>query len=120
LSRQISLNKQVLVTLSGAGGGQAPPIGPASPGEIWHVSGASVIASTNINEASAYVYSAPAGPFSVQGAQLLGATDTGSSGDSFGPARDIYLGQIITAIWQGGDAGAVATLTVWGTRTVVP
>lgn len=119
MSRQLSLGpKSRQTALDGSGNGQAED-GPTSPGERWLVTGASVKAATNVLEAACSVYLAPAGPFNVSSAiQLLGATSTGSSGDSFGPSVEVSPGQVLVAVWQAGDPGAIATLTYWGTRTV--
>jgi hypothetical protein len=105
------------VTLNGSGGGQAQA-GPKVPGESWQVTGVAVSVATNVNEAQAYVYSAAAGPFTPAAGQLLGATSSGSTGDSMGPAVTLWPGQQLVATWEGGDAGEVATMSYWGTRTV--
>lgn len=117
MSRQLSFRGSASVTLSGSGAGIAQA-GPRVPGETWFVTGCAVSVATNVNEAQAYVYYSPAGPFTPQASELLGATSTGSTGDSFGPNIDLYPGQQLTAQWVSGDAGQVATVTYWGTRTV--
>lgn len=73
---------------------------------------------TNVNEAQCYVYNGPQGPFTPVAQDLLGATSTGSTGDSFGPSITIWPGQLLIAVWQGGDAGQVATMSYWGSRQV--
>lgn len=117
MARTIPLAGSAEVTLSGAGNGQAAA-GPRVPGESWQITGVAVSAATNANEALCYVYAAPAGPFTPGPQQLLGATDTGSTGDTLGPAVTIWPGQQLLAAWQGGDPGAVATMSYWGTRQV--
>jgi hypothetical protein len=117
VSRQLALNSAAVVQLNGSGNGQASA-GPRVPGESWQITGVAVSVATNVDEALCYVYAAAAGPFEPQASQLLGATDTGSTGDSFGPAFSFAPGQVLLAQWQGGDAGQTATMSFWGTRTV--
>jgi hypothetical protein len=105
------------VTLDGSGGGQAQA-GPKVPGESCTITGVAVSVATNLDEAQCYVYAAAAGPFTPAPGQLLGATSTGSTGDSMGPAVTLWPGQQLVASWQGGDAGEAATMSYWGTRTV--
>jgi hypothetical protein len=107
----IQLLKSVTVTLDGSGNGTCPPLGPSSYGETWTLSGVSLQASTNVKEALGSVY--------LNGL-LIGTTTWASTGDT-GVATSVVqvmTGQVLTATWTGGDAGAVATMTVLGTRTV--
>jgi hypothetical protein len=109
--QQIQLLRSVTVTLDGSGNGTCDPLGPSSSGETWQLSGVSVQCSTNTAEALASVY--------LNGS-LIGTTTWGSTGDT-GVATSlvqVMTGQQITAAWTGGDPGAVATMTVLGTRTV--
>jgi hypothetical protein len=123
VSRQLALNKNAQVTLDSGGAGQASA-GPAVPGEYWQITGVAVSAQPPagqqlpVNDSQCYVYLAPAGPFTPGGAQLLGATSTGSSGDSFGPVITVCPGQVLLADWQLGDDGVLASMNFWGTRTV--
>jgi len=108
--RTLPLTETSKVTLNGSGNGTCPPIGPTSSGETWNVSLISVQCSTNANEAIANVY--------LNGL-LLGNTTWGSTGDSDSSINQtVGNGQQITATWTGGDVGAVATMSVFGTRTV--
>lgn len=115
MSQTLALRKSAQVTLSGAGAGQVG-LGPAVPGVTWTVTGAYVQASSDTAEAVCTLYSAPVGPFQLSALNALGTTFAGSSGDTMGPAIDIGPGQQIVAAWTGGDPGAVATVTVWGTQ----
>ena len=108
---EIQLLKSVTVVLDSSGSGTSPPLGPSSSGETWQLSGVSLQASTNVKEAIGSVY--------LNGS-LIGTTTWASTGDT-GVATSlvqIMTGQTLTASWSGGDDGAVATMTVLGTRTV--
>jgi len=111
--RQLPLNVSAQVTLDGSGNGTAS-IGPLSPGEIWDGLTAAVRVATNTDEAIASVY-AGAG---VSAGYFRGATTWGSTGDSTSQLPQVRVGGNIFAVWTGGDAHQVATLTVTGTRTV--
>ena len=107
---EIQLLKSVTTVLED-GSGTSPPLGPSSFGETWQLSGVSLQCSTNVAEATGAVY--------LNGA-LIGTTTWASTGDT-GVATSlvqVMTGQVITATWTGGDAGATATMTVLGTRTV--
>lgn len=110
MSRAAALSARATVTLDGAGNGTAST-GPQVPGESWPPPYTiSVKASSNTAEAQASV--------SVAG-QFLATTTWGSSGDSNSDgALTLYPGTEISATWTGGVPGAVATLTVTGTRQV--
>jgi len=98
------------VVLDSEGNGTCPGLGPTAPGETWTVTLISVQCSTNVSESIASVY---------LGLALLGTSTWGSTGDSdTGISQFVAGGQQITGVWTGGDAGAVASMTVSGTRTV--
>lgn len=78
-------------------------LAPDAPDIFWYIERIKVSVSTNEREAECYTYI------------RLGATSTGSTGDSMtlrGSAisRDYPL----VNTWEGGDPGAVATLACWG------
>jgi hypothetical protein len=106
----IQLLKSVTVVLEG-GSGTSPPLGPSSYGETWTLSGVSLQCSSNVAEAIGSVY--------LNGA-LIGTTTWASTGDTGVAASlvQVMTGQTLTATWTGGDDGAVATMTVLGTRTI--
>jgi hypothetical protein len=111
--REFPFTFTATVTLDGSGAGTAG-IGPSFPRESWVVGVASVNASTNTNEAIAKIY---AGPQAGQG--FVDGTTWGSTGDSTSNfSAPVFLGSKVFAVWTGGDAAAVATLTVTGTRRV--
>lgn len=108
---EIQLLKSVTVVLDGNGNGTCPPLGPTSYGETWTLSGVSLQASSNAAEAT--------GSVALNGS-LIGTTTWASTGDTGVAASlvQVMTGQVLTATWAGGDPGAVATMTVLGTRTV--
>lgn len=114
MSRQLILNASAQVTLDGSGNGKAQ-LGPKLPGTSWQVDTVAVSASSNASEAQCNLY---LGLSPVAGS-LIGATATGSTGDSDDLAgANIWPGQLLIAVWAGGDPGAVATISVYGTQTV--
>jgi hypothetical protein len=114
LSRQLVLNASASVTLDVNGNGQAQ-LGPTLPGTSWQVGTIAVQVTTNVNEAQCNVY---VGIQPIAGS-LIGATSTGSTGDSDDlGGQNVWPGQSIIAVWEGGDAGSVATISVFGQQTV--
>lgn len=120
MSITVPLNTFATVTFDGSGNGKAPA-GPVHTGEVWHVASAAVATSQGaanvVKDAQCQLF---LGAIATLG-QLLDTTLTGSSGDtSDAPAAagPIYPGQVITAVWTGGDAGAVATMSINGTREI--
>jgi hypothetical protein len=111
--RELALTAKAYVTLDGSGDGTAC-VGPLSPGEVWSGLSAGVRVATNTDEAICTVY---AGAAATPG-YFAGATTWGSTGDSTGNLPVVKVGGNVWAVWTGGDAGAKATLTVTGTRTV--
>jgi hypothetical protein len=110
MSRTVQLLVSQSVKLDGSGDGSTAGVGPTAQGESWNVSLISVKCSSNASEAIASVF--------LQNA-LLGTTTWGSTGDSDSAiSQQVMGGQVITASWTGGDPGAVATVTVMGTREV--
>lgn len=111
--REFPFTYTATVTLNGSGAGTASA-GPQFPRESWDVSVASVSVATNTSEAQCKVsQGATAGQTFVDG------TTWGSTGDSTSNfSAPVYLGSKVFAAWTGGDAGAVATLTVTGTRRI--
>ena len=111
--RQLPLNAKAYTTLDGNGNGTAE-IGPLSSGEIWENLTVAVKVATNANEATCSVY---AGAAATPG-YFAGATTWGSTGDSTTNLGTVRVGGSVFAVWEGGDPGAKATMTVTGTRQV--
>lgn len=104
---------------------------PQAPFTVSIPQGASLIISSGpSNATSGAVYSAAianpgaeaigsvyAGADKTAG-YFRGATTWGSTGDSTDNLPEVRVGGQVFAVWTGGDPGALATLTVTGTRTV--
>lgn len=103
------------VVLDGSGNGTVK-VGPQSVQEVWMPSVASVSASSHTNEASCKIY---AGPTATPG-YFVDGTLSGSTGDSTAKIGGVVIPRnwFIFAVWSGGDAGAVATLNVNGTKLI--
>ncbi len=109
----VPLSETQQITLDGTGTGTAR-LGPAF-GQSWSPSTVSVKASTAILEAQCRIYLGS----DTSDVNFVDGTLSGSTGDSTdritGPFR---LPNYIFAVWTGGDAGAVATLSVLGSRDI--
>jgi hypothetical protein len=112
---QVPLNESAIVVLSGSGAGTAK-VGPLSAREVWSPSNVHVSVSTHVNEAECAIYVGDA----VEARTYIDTTVSGSSGDSSDRvnATRVPVGWQVWAVWTGGDAGAIATLTVTGTKEV--
>lgn len=108
------LDLAITTVLDGSGNGTAR-LGPIGAREIWAPSSASVEVSSAVAEASAKIYVGD-----MISPKFVDGTLSGSTGDSTDrvSAYTVKLGAFISAVWSGGDPGAVATLTVAGTKTV--
>lgn len=98
-------------SLSGTGTAQ---VGPANATEQW-LPGfrIAVHCATAQAEATCRVYCGGSSP-----AFFTGATTWGSTGDSTSDTPGLQPGQVVTAVWTGGDPGAEAYLTITGTREI--
>lgn len=114
MARTLALSASASVVLDSGGNGTAST-GPAVPGTVWNPAVVSVKASSNAKEAQCSIYAGGG----VSAAEFQDGTTWGSTGDSTsnvpGP---VYPGQVITAVWTGGDPGATATVSITGTRGV--
>lgn len=110
-----SLSESVSVQLDGSGNGTAKT-GPLSARETWQPSNVHVSVSTATNEAVCNIYVGDA----AQQRNFRDATFTGSSGDSSDRvnADTVTVGAYVWAVWTGGDPGAMATLSVTGSKMV--
>lgn len=103
------------VVLDGSGGARVK-VGPTGAREVWSPLAASVSVSSNVAEAQCKIYVGD----QPTAANYIDGTLSGSTGDSTGrvSGSQVPLGWFVWAVWSGGDAGAVATLNVTGTKTV--
>lgn len=104
----LPLSQSVQVVLSGGAG--TVSTGPLGQGEVWDVTSAAVQVSTADNEATCVVQFAGI----IADVALWGSTGGGSTAVS----GTLRTGQEITATWTGGDDGAIAYLSVFGTRRI--
>lgn len=110
----LTLTETTDVVLDSSGNGTAS-LGPIGGSEIWYPANVSVICSSNTSEATCKTYAGP----SATPQYFKDITVDGSTGDSTDRCNvPIPKNWFIWAVWTGGDAGAVATLNVDGTRTV--
>lgn len=107
MTRTVPLNTSGTVKLNAAGAGTVS-ISPTGL-ETWYVTRVAVFVSSNVLEPVAQVYVGSVAP-----ANLLAGTYTGSL-DSSDENQTISPGQPLLCAWTGGDAGATATLSVFGT-----
>lgn len=109
-----SLNETVSVTLDSSGNGAAG-VGPLSARETWFPTTAHVSVSSDVAEAVCNIFQGDAPDQRC----FRDATASGSFGDSTdrvtGPLKNP---ERVWAVWEGGDPGAVASLTVSGTKTI--
>lgn len=94
------------VTLDSSGSGTVK-IGPTSSGQTWRITRASVQTSTAVKVPQALLY---------QGNKTTFISGTVSGSNDTDDALNVLLtgSGYIMCVWTGGDAGAVATLTVAG------
>jgi hypothetical protein len=118
--RTVPLNTSARVTLNASGNGQAS-VGPANLRERWRVANVAIttaqVVGTVVNDAQCQIFYGSTNNLG----DLIDSTLTGSTGDSTDAAAsvgDIHNGQVITAVWTTGDAGAVAVISIFGTKTI--
>ena len=102
----------VQVKLDGTGAGTAR-LGPTGHAQNWTVSSVSVrtaqAVSTGVCQCTMYAGDSPTSD------NFKDATVSGDTGDIFDTAISLRLGQYIFAVWSGGVANDLATLTITGT-----
>ncbi len=102
------LTEAASVVLDASGNGSVR-LRPANTRTTWKVASVQVTVSSNANEPTANVYmNTPTGAD-------LGGTYTGSNDTCSGLNVELYPGQALAVQWRGGDPGARATATVYGT-----
>lgn len=109
-----SLALPVTVTLDGSGNGTVSA-GPLGAREVWTLTSVACSVSTNNNEATFAIYVGDR----VYPGGLRDQSFSGSSGDSSDRISDpIKSGWKIWGVWAGGDPGAIATMSLTGTREI--
>jgi hypothetical protein len=103
------LNASGTVTLNGSGAGVVDILVPTL--QTWDITRIGVLVSSNTREPTAKVYVDSEGP-----GNFLAGTYTGSN-DSSDENQRLMPGQHLLCRWTGGDAGAQATMSVFGTVT---
>jgi hypothetical protein len=111
MSRTIPLNTFANVKLDSSGNGTAQ-VGPNIPGVTWIPTTAAVFTTSTANTPLANLYLG-----SVSPVNFLGGTYDGNN-DSTDLSVTVMNGMQIFCQWTGGDAGAQATLSIFGTQTV--
>lgn len=110
----IPLTATASVTLNASGNGTIE-FGPSRSRDSWRIDSVSVNVSTRVKEAQCKIY---AGLGAMQ-STFVDSTFTASSGDTTDAVnKTIRAGEKLTAVLTGGDAGAVASVNVYGTQTV--
>jgi hypothetical protein len=111
----VPLAQTATVQLDSSGNGAAS-VGPLSAREVWHPANVHVSVSTATNEAQCTIYVGD----DTSSRNLRDGTFTGSSGNSTDTvsADVVRVGHKVSAVWAGGDALAVATLTVTGSKDI--
>jgi len=105
------LNEAKSVVLDSSGNGTVK-IGPAKASERWRVRTVAVSTSTAVKVPVASVYTGFLAPGNLLGGTYTGSNDSDDVDVTLGP------GSFLTVAWQGGDAGATATVSVYGDRLV--
>jgi hypothetical protein len=104
----IALDDDASVTLDADGYGRAS-LGPRSLSQIWTVTNIAVSVSSATNEPTCNVYLNAVGqPY------VLFGTYSGSRDDT---ACNVILrsGNKLITVWENGDPGALATISIYGT-----
>lgn len=107
----IQLDEFASTVLDGSGNGSVR-IGPRNSRQRWDVTNIAVMSSSTnaIPTATAYLGAPVAG-------SSLGGTYDGSN-DSAAVSVSLHPGQFISVAWTGGDPGASATVSLYGTLSI--
>jgi hypothetical protein len=110
------LSQNQAQTTIGGGGSGTVRLGPTGLGTRWYLTQANVQTTTGPNDTSTVALYLGA---QVQ-ANLLGGTSYAGGQDTIGlHVRPLTPGDLITAVWTGGHAGDLATLTLYGDQDVL-
>lgn len=103
------LYESVSVTLDGSGNGTVR-LGPSNSFQQWVPSNVACAVSSNTAEPVFVCYNG-----TPSNANRIGGTYTGSNDSDSITDVVLYPGSYLTGVWTGGDAGAIATMTIQGT-----
>lgn len=110
VKRTEQLDEHASVVLNAAGNGtvqlQCPTV------ETWTVSRTAVSTTTNVLEPTAQTYIGQVAPGSALSGTYSGSLDSSDENQQINPGQSLYC------VWTGGDPGATATLSVFGTKLV--
>jgi hypothetical protein len=104
------LNTGASVTLNASGNGTVY-LGPTMPGVLWNVANVACFTSTAVSVPTFQLYSP-----SVSATNFIGGSYSGNQ-DSDNINIILYPGLQLIGVWTGGDSGAIATMSVYGTFT---
>lgn len=104
------LNESAQVTLDGSGNG-ALTIGPLYSAQTWIPTQINVQVTTDVKEPVFKYYRGR----SVGNLAYLGGTNTGSNDNSDINGQTLHPGETFYCVWTGGDAGAIASVSLNGT-----
>ena len=103
------LDEGVSIQLNGSGNGSVV-IGPTNPMQIWIPTMAATTVSSNVNEPTLKLYRGK----TASGGGYIGGTYTASNDSTDLNGYVLYPNDGILAVWTGGDAGAIATIKLYG------
>ena len=107
---QLSLGVSASTVLDSNGNGTVT-VGPSMPTERWEVYSVVVNVPNPSMVPTATVYNGPAGS-----SNQIAFTYDGSGDTAAGDVVRLGTGQFLSVVWNGGDSGAVATVSVSGNR----
>lgn len=106
---QVPLSESKQITLDGSGNG-AVAIGPEISAQVWIPVMMGVQVSTNVKEPMFKFYRGrSAGPLN-----FINGTSTGSNDATDISGIILHPGETLYCVWTGGDAGAIASVTLIG------
>jgi hypothetical protein len=113
----VPFTKTVSLTLDGSGNGIAQ-VGPFF-NETWHPSTCNISMTGAIPSSGTPATCTLSIGFQQAGAMFVDSTyQVNGAASSVIDGQVVYYGQYIFATWANGNAGATATLTVSGTKTI--
>lgn len=110
MKRTEQLDESESVVLNAAGNGTATLYCPTL--ETWNVTRIAVSTTTNVLEPTAQTYVGQVAPGSALSGTFSGSLDSSDEDQQINP------GQSLICQWTCGDAGATATMSVFGTKQV--